>query len=181
MKTIRKILFFSAAAILLCSCGALSPASKAARAAEKEAERAAFVNALENCDFILEVTTIIPRGFPSKTSTAEYRLRLDGDVVTTRLPFIGESREAVYGGTDEISIVFDKEKVQVMKDFSDSAKGEYRYQFQGGKGPGKWIITLQIYDNGNASIGAAGSGGKYMSYFANLILPDKDKKNENNQ
>ena len=174
MKTIRNLLFFSLIGMLLASCGA---SSKAARSAEKEAERQAIVQALENCDFVLEITQIIPRGFPSRTSTGEYTLKLEGDVVTTRLPFFGTSHEAQYG-SDEISIVFDKEKVQVTKDFSDAEKkGEYRYQFKGGKN-GPWTVTLQIYDNGAANIGCSGPGGKYMSYFANVRIPDK---NENAQ
>jgi len=180
MKTLRNILFFSLIGVLLASCGASSSASKSARSAEKQAERQANVQALENCDFILEVTQVIPRGFPSRATNGEYQLKLEGDVVTTRLPFIGTSHEAQYGGTDNISIVFDKEKVKLMKDFSDAAKkGEYRYQFKGGQSGTTWTITLQVFDNGSASIGASGSGGQYMSYFANLVVPDK--KNEKAQ
>lgn len=171
MKTLRNILYFALIGMLLASCGA---SSNAARSAEKEAERQAIVQAIENCDIILDITQIIPRGFPSRVSSGEYQLRLEGDVVTTRLPFFGTSHEAQYGGTDEISIVFDKEKVQLAKDFSDAAKkGEYRFQFKGGKS-GPWTVTLQIYDNGSASIGCAGTGGKYMSYFANLRIPEKN-------
>ena len=170
MKILRNFLYFALIGMVLASCGA---SSNAARSAEKEAERQAIVQALENCDFILDVTQIIPRGFPSRATTGEYTLRLEGDVVTTRLPFFGTSHEAQYGGTDEISIVFDNEKVQLMKDFSDAEKkGEYRYQFKGGKS-GSWTITLQVYDNGSASIGAAGSGGQYRSYFATVRIPEK--------
>lgn len=169
--------------LLLCivllapSCGAAFQERKAARAAEEAAEHAAIVNALQNNDFILEITQIIPRGFPSKISTGEYTLRMKGDVVTTRLPYIGVSHEATYGGVDDISIIFDKEKVQVLKDVSKASKGEYYYQFRGGKGKDVWTVTLQIYDNGSASIGCSASGGRYMSYFANLVIPNQDAEN----
>ena len=156
--------------LLTASCGASFQERKAAREAEAAAERAAIVRAIENQDFILEITRIMPRGFPSRTSTGEYTLRMQGDVITTRLPYMGESREATYGGVDEISVVFEKEKVQVLKDFTKASEGEYLFQFRGGKSQEKWLVTLQIYDNGSASIGCA-SGSKYMSYFANLVVP----------
>ena len=117
MKSIRTLLFLVLAGMIMCSCGASYQEAKERRAAEKEAERAAFAAALQNCDFTLEITRIIPRGYPSRESVGEYRLRLEKDVVTTRLPFLGESREAAYGG-DEISIVFNKEKVNLIKDFA---------------------------------------------------------------
>ena len=173
MKSIRTLFLLMLAILTLSSCGASYQEAKARRAAEKEAERQAFVQALQNCDFTLEITRIIPKGYPSRESSGEYRLRLENDVVTTRLPFLGESREAAYGG-DEISIVFNKEKVVLLKDFSDADKGEYRYQFRGGEGPGKWTVAIQVYDNGSALIGCTGSGSRYMSFYANLVLPKKN-------
>ena len=177
MKSIRTLLFLVLAGMIMCSCGASYQEAKERRAAEKEAERAAFAAALQNCDFTLEITRLIPRGYPSRESVGEYRLRLEKDVVTTRLPFLGESREAAYGG-DEISIVFNKEKVNLIKDFADADKGEYRYQFRGGEGNGKWTVSIQVYDNGSALIGCQGTGSRYMSYYANLILPQKDAENK---
>lgn len=170
MKYFQRLFLFALAVMVISSCGA---SYKQQHAAEKQAEIKANVAALENCDFILEVTRIIPRGFPSKASNGEYQLRLKGDVVDTRLPYMGSSHEAQYGGVDEISIVFENETVNLIKDFADAAKGEYRYQFTGGKGKDKWTVTLQIYDNGSANIGASSNGGKYMSYIANLVVPTK--------
>lgn len=171
MKLIQRLLFFTLAVMVISSCGA---AYQQRRASEKQAEIKANREALENCDFILEVTRIIPRGFPSKSSNGEYQLRLKGDVVDTRLPFMGSSHDAQYGGVDEISIVFEKETVNLIKDFSNAATGEYRYQFSGGKGKDRWTVTLQVYDNGTANIGCSSNGGRYMSYIANLVIPQRN-------
>ena len=118
-KIMKRILFFICTMVLLSSCGA---SGRAARTAEEAAERAAIVQAIEQADFILDVNHIIPQGFPAKSTTGEYVLRLKGDVVTTRLPFIGVSREATYAGVDEISIVFEDEKVDLRRDFRDTPK-----------------------------------------------------------
>ena len=161
------LLLFSC--LILGSCGAAMQASRA----EREAERLAYAEAIQKGDFILDITQIIPRGYPSRTSTGEYSLRLKESVVDTRLPFLGESRMPVFGGNDEISIVFEKEKVVLQSDFSDARKGEYRYIFQGGKGQDKWTVTLQLYDNGRANIGCASRSGRYMSFIANIVIPDE--------
>lgn len=172
MKRLQNLLLGTLAVMIIASCGASYQETKEKRAAEKAAERAAIVKALENADFILDVTQIIPHGYPSRMSSGEYQLRLKGDVVNTRLPFIGSSHEAQFGGVDELSIVFENEKVQVIKDFSAAAtKGEYRYQFKGGKGKDTWTVTLQVFDSGSASINCSTTGGRFMNFFANLELP----------
>lgn len=171
MKFIQRLLFFALMVMVIASCGT---AYQQKRAAAKKAERLVYTRALENCDFILEVNRIIPRGFPARASNGEYTLRLEGDIVDTRLPYFGSSHEAQYGGVDEISIVFDKEKVDLIKDFSNAEDGEYRYQFTGGKGPDRWTVTLQVYDNGTANIGCSSNGGKYMSYIASLVIPQRN-------
>ena len=176
MKKMQRLLFWVLAALILSSCGTSYQENRQRRAAEKAAERAAIIQAIEDCNFILEVTQIIPQRFPSRHSQGEYQLRLEGDVVTTRLPFIGVSYEPTYGGTDEISIVFEKEKVQLIKNFSNvPTKGEYIFQFAGGKGKTPWMVTLSVFESGSASIYCAASGGRNMSYFANLVIPKKDE------
>lgn len=174
MKSIKLLCFIALAAVLTTSCGASYQESKQRRAAAHEAERQAMVNALENCDFVLDITAIIPRGYPSRVTTGEYKLTLKNDVVDTRLPFIGDSHEAAYGN-DELSIVFKNEKVNVIKDFADASKGEYRYQFKGGEGPSKWTVSIRAYDNGAAAISCSNTGGRFMSYNANVVIPDNNE------
>ena len=178
MKNLQRLLFWALAVMVVSSCGASYQENKAQRAAAKAAERAAIVKAIEDADFILEVTQILPKGYPSRISSGEYNLTLKDNVVTTRLPYIGVSHEATFGGADDISIVFDKEKVQLYRDFSKvSSKGEYIYWFTGGRGTGKetWTVTLSIFDSGSASINCGSSGGRAMGYFANLVVPAKDE------
>lgn len=171
MKIMQTLLLGACAAMLFSSCGA---SYQTKRSAEKEAERAANVQAIMEPDFILDINQIIPFGFPSRSSTGEYALRLEGNVVTTRLPFIGVAYDVQYPGTDEMSIVFEKESVQLSKDFSKASKGEYTYMFTGGKGQEKWTVTLHLYDSGSATIFCAGSHGRQMNYFATLNIPDKN-------
>ena len=173
MKTFFKTIFLMAAVILPVSCGSSLQATRVQRQAEEQAYMEAVSQAIEKGDFVLDIKQIIPRGFPSRTSTGEYTLKLKDNVVNTRLPYFGESRTATLGG-EEISIVFEKEKVALQRDWSDAAKGEYRYMFKGGKGQEKWTVILQLYDSGKAHIGCSSSGGRYMSFIADIVPPEPE-------
>ena len=175
MKTLTNTIILLIACLPLVSCGSLSQASRAQRQAEERTMKAQMTEAIEKGDFVLDIKQIIPRGFPSRTSTGEYALRLKDNVVTTRLPYFGEARTATLGG-EEISIVFEKEKVSLQRDWSDASKGEYRYMFKGGKGIEKWTVILQLYDNGKAHIVCTSSGGRYMSFIADILIPEPESE-----
>ena len=172
MKIIEKLMFVALAAMLIVSCGPYSKLSEEQRVVVDEAVRKAYVRAIEKPDVKLEITQIIPQGMPSKISTGEFTLRLEGDVVTTRLPFIGVSHQPMYAGADEISIVFDEEKVDLKKDFSKAKKGVYKYKFKGGEGYYKWDVSLILYDNGKATIDCHCTDGRSMNYYADIVLLD---------
>ena len=175
MKNIRTVLIFLLAGLILSSCGT---SNRAERKAAKEAERQAIVATLEQCNFDLEITRILPRGYPSRQTLGEYKLSLKDGVVDTRLPYIGDSYSATIGG-EEISVVFNKEKVTVLKDFSLAAsQGKYLYQFKGGEGHYKWTVDIQIFDSGSATITCSCSDGRFMGYYANLVLPNGDENGQ---
>ncbi len=161
-----------ALSILSVSCSA---SYRAQQAAERAATAAMVKEGIDNMDFVLEITQIIPRGFPTKNTQLEYEFKVKDDVVETRLPYYGESRTPVYGD-QEISIVFKKQKVQIAKDFSDADKGEYRFLLEAYSGSVLWTVNIQIYDNGAARIGCKNAAGDYMSYLADFTLPKKEKE-----
>ena len=166
MKTCRILLICLLACPFLFSCGLSQKTA---------AEQMALVEAIENSDFILDITQIQPFGYPSRASTGEYAMRVKGNIVNTRLPFLGDSRIPTMA-SDEISIVFEKEKVEMQKDFTEASRGEYRFFFKGGKGLDKWKISLQLFDSGKAYIRCTSMGGRHMNYLADIIVPEKDEK-----
>ena len=68
MKNFRIILILLTTCLIAGSCGSFSKASRA----EREAERQLCAQTIESGYFVLDITQIIPRGFPSRTSTGEY-------------------------------------------------------------------------------------------------------------
>lgn len=174
MKRLLFVLLVVVSVFSVTCCGSSSGLSKSERIARKAAEEALYTKAITDRDFKLEITQIIPHGFPSRTSQAEYFLTVKGDIVNTRLPYMGDSHYAVMGGED-ISIVFENEKVSINQDFSDAQKGEYRYSFIGCAERGSWKITLQLYNNGRAHIGCFSPLRGTMSYVAEIKLPSEDE------
>ena len=170
MKILEKLLFVAVAAMMIVSCGPYSKLSKEQQNAVDQKVQAAYVKAIEKPNLKVEVTEIIPVGMPTKHTNGEFTLTLQGNVVDTRLPFLGVSHEPHMGGVDEIAIVFDDEKVDLQKDFSKSEKGEYSYKFKGGEGYYKWEVKLQLYDNGTAYIDCNCEDGRTMHFVANIVL-----------
>lgn len=164
--------FFKTIIICLVACPILFSCGIYRQTAE---EKQAMVAAIEQPDLILDITQIIPFGYPSRSSTGEYALRIQGNTVTTRLPFIGDSRIAT-SPMDEISVVFEKEEVDLLHDFSHAVAGEYQYQFKGGKGQDKWKVFLQLFDSGRAYIRCTSTSGRQMSYTADIRIPEDEKK-----
>ena len=174
MKRLLIIMVAVLSALSFAGCGSTSSLSQSEKKARKAAEQAMYVKAITERNFELEVTQIIPHGFPSRTSQAEYFMTVKDDVVNTRLPYMGDSHYAVMGG-EEISIVFDNEEVAIKQDFSDAQKGEYRYAFTGCAEKGSWQITLQLYDNGRAHIGCFSPSRGSMSFIAEIKLPSNNE------
>lgn len=161
MKTLKSILICFVLCSFLLSCGA---------AMQSAQERDELTEAIEQADFILNITEITPLGFPSRTSSGEFSLRLKGNVVNTRLPFIGRSDLMAFSD-DDISIVFENEKVKLKKDLSKVSRGEYIYEFKGGKGLDKWTVRLQLYNNGRAYVKCMSESGRTMDYVAEILIP----------
>ena len=90
--------------------------------------------------------------YPSRETMNEYQIQFNGNKVSCRLPYMGNSHTASFGD-DDISIVLDRQQVNYTDDFSDAGKGEYRFFFQAVSGHNSWKFTVQIYDNGIAYIG----------------------------
>lgn len=172
MKNIERLLLVALAAILTVSCGPYSKLSKEQQSVVDSKVQSAYVRAIKKPDVKLDITQIVPVGLPTKFTNGEFRMTLEGNEVTARLPFIGTSHEPHMGGIDDISIVFDHEKVDLTSDFSKAGEGEYKYKFKGGDGYYKWEITLRLYDNGTAYIDCTCQDGRMIKYIADITLRD---------
>lgn len=135
-------------------------------------EESRYTDAILNRNFDLEILSIKPSGFPSKSTLGEYFLKVRGDVVDTRLPFIGSSSQPVFSG-EEISIVLENEKVTFSEDFKKASKGKYVYTFEGPASNGSWVFTITLNSNGVAYINCSSPTRGIMNYSAEILIPEQ--------
>lgn len=170
MKHATKLIVLLATVAMLCSCGASSQERKAAKAAE-EAQYAKQIDAaMNNLDFTIEINRIIPRSFPSKSTQDGYTLQYKDGLLTCYLPYFGTARTAVFGN-EEVSIVADKQEVQMNTDFTKS--GQYRMSCKVKSGNVMWNIVIQVFNNGLSSLDCTTDSRDGISYQGEIVFDEK--------
>ena len=157
------ILLLLAASALLASCGTtrLTPE-------EEQARKARVARAVNTLDMTINITEVSR----SRTYNAEYKIYLDGQHITTRLPFVGQVR---YGGISELMgdgtvLLENAEIYNIHLDRSEVAtKGMYLLSFQA-KRDIRTIYTfnISVFDNGQADIILSTTNKTSMRYLGEL-------------
>jgi len=110
--------------------------------------------------FEVSVRTILPQaGMP--VHDTGYFLRMEGDMVSSHLPFFGTSDTAVYGSADDSSISLDNYKVKI-KEKKDKEK--VIFSFDAVSGNNKWAIEVEIWNNGQSYINCRCTSKSLMRY-----------------
>lgn len=96
----KKAIFMLVVAVGLCGCVSYTNAdgtkmTKAQRAAMKEQMVEEMLN---NRHYKIDVNTMHPTGFPSKTITSAFSLEVHGDTLVSALPYLGRAYNIPYGG-----------------------------------------------------------------------------------
>lgn len=173
MKKLQTVLYVIVA-LFLFSPSLSAQEEKTAQQIETEKK---MLEAIKSQHFGLQITQIYPRDLPSIESSGEYVLLMEGDVVSTRLPYIGSAGGIMIDGED-LSIVFDKEEVEVKQDFSKwESDGEAVLSFSGSTQSTRWDVKLRIFVNGQVKIDCTSPRRGYMSYEANFVILKQDENN----
>lgn len=95
-----KTIFMFVIAVALCGCAAYTNAdgtkmTKAQWAAMKEQMVSEMLN---NRRYKIDVSTMHPTRFPSKTLTSAFSLEVHGDTLVSVLPYLGRAYNIPYGG-----------------------------------------------------------------------------------
>ena len=89
------IVFMSMMALLLVSCGTTDGLTKAEREAQRVQQ---VVNAIEARQYTIAVDWLKPLGGMPRHVSSNYELKVDGDMVDSYLPYMGEAYRVPYGG-----------------------------------------------------------------------------------
>ena len=161
MKRILILLLATCAFFASCGTSRLTPEEKQARAG-------LVAHALNTLDMTIDITEV----YRARTFNKEYSIYLDGKHITTRLPFIGQTR---YGGLSDlmgdVSIILeDADIYNIHLDRSQVAsKGQYLLSFQA-KRDIRTIYTFNItlFDNGQADIIVSTTNKTSMRYLGEM-------------
>ena len=161
MKRILILLLATCAFFASCGTSRLTPEEKQARAG-------LVAHAVNTLDMTIDITEV----YRGRTFNKEYSIYLDGKHITTRLPFIGQTR---YGGLSDlmgdVSIILENADIyNIHLDRSQVAsKGQYLLSFQA-KRDIRTIYTFNItlFDNGQADIIVSTTNKTSMRYLGEM-------------
>ena len=166
----RNILLLLAACAVFVSCGTtrLTPEEEQARAAR-------VAQAVNTLDMTIDITEV----YRGRTFNKEYSIYLDGKHITTRLPFIGQTR---YGGLSDlmgdVSILLENADIyNIHLDRSNVAsKGQYLLSFQARRDIRTiYTFNITLFDNGQADIIVSTTNKTSMRYLGEMSFQTKKK------
>ncbi len=143
----RKVLILLSMLVLFSACGTarLTPEQKR----EQAARTAQLVNQrLDARTYRISVDYMYPLRGRGRAVTDNYSLTVDGNKVSSHLPYFGAAYSVPYGGGK--ALVFDDE----IKDYSEdtSRADRRRIQFSTDNGEDFIVYTVTVFDNGEADI-----------------------------
>lgn len=166
--TMKRFVFIFAVVLLAgCSASRLTQEEKAA----KRAQVAQSVqDKLARRDYRIEVDFMHPQRVPSRHIDYGYELRVHGDSVYSYLPYVGEVRRVPYGGGKGLN--FDA----VMTGYtSERIKNNgTRIRMIVPNEEDTYLYTVEVMDNGRASVAVYGREHDPISFTGELRYEDKE-------
>lgn len=156
--------------ILFQSCSVFSGMSLE----EKKAKEAQVAAAIANLDFTIEVDEIHPMGGTPIHSLGEYSVSFKDGKATSYLPFFGTSRSFTYGSNDS-GIKFKDLPVTPNVYSSPKKKGLTIIEFQAKSFEDTWLVVIEIWNNGRATIACTTRDKSPMHYDGELSFREEKK------
>ena len=160
-KTITIIL--AAAALAFCGCASmrLTPEEQAAMEAKIQEN-------LDNRSFVIDVDQMNPRRGMSK-HVSNYSLSVDGDLLISHLPYIGQAWNLPYGGGKGMN--FESKISDYIESYPKPDRRQIAIATNNGEDSFVFIIT--VFGSGKTDIEVRSRNRESISYYGEL---DPDRK-----
>lgn len=159
----KLICILSSGIMLFASCAATSTSGLSK--AEKRQQRAEAIHkSLEKRRFKVDISTMNPQGYPSRVLTSPYSLEIKGDSLISYLPYMGRAYSVPYGGGKGLNFVsvINYYNTQMIKD------NLTRIEIKTENDEDGFIFTIEVFDNGNATINVNSRNRNTISYNGKL-------------
>lgn len=120
---------------------------------------------LESGKYTIEITRISPLSMPSKTTASEYKMDFNDNNLTTRLPYMGKMDQMGMGGSRDISISIENQKVDIQTKYNEKKeKHELRFRVKDDNSKSNCDFYIEIFNNGSCMIRMNMIGRDPISY-----------------
>lgn len=157
----KKYLILFSVLLAITACNTLTSAERA----ERDALIAQAVEkALTKRHYVVDIDMMYPSHGPAKRLSFDYILKVKGDTLTSYLPYFGTAYDAPYSGGNGLDFeepIKDYKSEQVKKD-------KTRIIIKVDHDSDHLTYTLEVFDNGNASINVISSRREPINFDGTL-------------
>lgn len=152
-------------AVLLTSCGTSNGMTKAEREAEITRQVQAAVDAQR---YTITVDWMRPIAGRPRNVSSDYELKVDGNLVDSYLPYIGEAYRIPYGGGKGLNFKGEIKNYKVSR----STSNRYVIEFDVNNKEDVYHYRIDLFNNGKAIIDVYGHDHDAISFDGELVMPN---------
>lgn len=159
----KLILSFVALAIVS-ACG-VSQQTAQRRVAEQNKVTQTVRQKLDGRAYQIDINYMVPLRGGAK-AVSNYSVAVDESTIDSHLPYVGEARSVPYGGGKGLTF---KDKIESYTD-SGWVKDKRTIVVKVKNEEDSYIYTLEVFDNGTASVRVSSRNRDEISYMGRLIM-----------
>ena len=153
----KKFLILFSVLLAMTACNTLTSAERA----ERDALIAQAVNkALTKRHYVVDIDMMYPTTGPARRLSYDYILKVEGDTLTSYLPYFGTAYDAPYSGGNGLDF---KEPIKNYKS-EQVKKDKTRITIDVDHDSDHLTYTLEVFDNGNVSLNVISSRRQSINF-----------------
>ena len=148
--------------LAMTACNTMTSAQRA----ERDALVAQAVNnALAKRNYVIDIDMMYPTGAPARRLTNDYILKVEGDMMTSYLPYFGRAWDLPYGGGHGLNFEADIQESDVFRE----TDGSYTVRLLIRTDEDTHVYTFQIFPNGSTSLLVQSKNREPINYSGNTM------------
>ena len=161
IKNMKKYLILFSVLLAIGACNTLTSAQRTERDALKAQ---AVEKVLAKRHYVVDIDMMYPTGAPAKRLTSDYIIKVEGDTLTSYLPYFGTAYDAPYNGGNFMDF---KEPIKEYKT-EQVKKNKTRITIKADHESDHLTYTLEVFDNGNVSLNVISSRRQSINFNGTL-------------
>ncbi|MBO6096972.1 MAG: DUF4251 domain-containing protein [Bacteroidales bacterium] len=161
----KQTLILSFVALAIVSACGVSQQTAQRRVAEQNKVTQTVRQKLDGRAYQIDINYMVPLRGGAK-AVSNYSVSVDESTIDSHLPYVGEARSVPYGGGKGLTF---KDKIESYTD-SGWVKDKRTIVVKVKNEEDSYIYTLEVFDNGTASVRVSSRNRDEISYMGRLIM-----------